>query len=168
MIVYIYIGFWVISFDDCYKTLDFFVLSFNFINDNKYSCTVHLDLYMQIYNSVQAKHQQMCNKCYTKRTTNGAGTSYFWGAPVFSPAFGQVFQFVYCVVARCLSFSPFSLGHCIICPSSIYGFWSLFWYLKSFRKRLKMLYIIFTILWLCKRKLKMIANSCTIYVCYKV
>jgi len=97
MIVYIYIGFWVISFDDCYKTLDFFVLSFNFINDNKYSCTVHLDLYMQIYDSVQTKHQQMCNKCYTKRTTNGAGTSYFWGAPVFSPAFGQVFPFV-CIV----------------------------------------------------------------------
>ena len=23
----------------------------------------------------------------------------------------------------CLSFYPFSVGHCVVCPSSIYGFW---------------------------------------------
>jgi hypothetical protein len=33
-----------------------------------------------------------------------------------------------CVVDRCLSFSPFSFGHCVLCPSSIYGFWLSLWY----------------------------------------
>ena len=27
-----------------------------------------------------------------------------------------------CIVDRCLSFCPFSFGHCDICPSAIYGF----------------------------------------------
>jgi hypothetical protein len=28
-----------------------------------------------------------------------------------------------CFVDRCLSFCTFSFGHCIVCSSSIYGFW---------------------------------------------
>jgi len=28
-----------------------------------------------------------------------------------------------CFVERCLSFCPFSFSHCVVCPSSIYGFW---------------------------------------------
>ena len=28
-----------------------------------------------------------------------------------------------CFVDRCLCFCPFSFGHCVVCPSSIYGFW---------------------------------------------
>ena len=28
-----------------------------------------------------------------------------------------------CVVNRCLSFCPFSFGHCVVCPSLIYIFW---------------------------------------------
>jgi hypothetical protein len=27
-----------------------------------------------------------------------------------------------CFVDRCLSFCPFSFGHCVVCPSSNYGF----------------------------------------------
>jgi hypothetical protein len=27
-----------------------------------------------------------------------------------------------CVVDRCLSFCTFSFGHCVVCPSSMYGF----------------------------------------------
>ena len=30
-----------------------------------------------------------------------------------------------CFVDRCLSFCPFSFGHRVVCPSSIYGFWYL-------------------------------------------
>jgi hypothetical protein len=30
-----------------------------------------------------------------------------------------------CFVDRCLSLCPFSFGHCVVCPSSIYGFWLL-------------------------------------------
>ena len=33
-----------------------------------------------------------------------------------------------CVVDRCLFFSPFSFGHCVLFPSSIYGFWLPLWY----------------------------------------
>jgi hypothetical protein len=28
-----------------------------------------------------------------------------------------------CFVDRCLSFGTFSFGHCVVCSSSIYGFW---------------------------------------------
>ena len=35
-----------------------------------------------------------------------------------------------CFVDRCLSFSPFYFGHCVVCSSSIYGFWLPLWYLQ--------------------------------------
>ena len=37
-----------------------------------------------------------------------------------------------CFVDRCLSSCPFSLDHCVVCPSSIYGFWLSLWYLQTF------------------------------------
>jgi hypothetical protein len=37
-----------------------------------------------------------------------------------------------CFVDRCLSFRPFSIGHCVVC-SSIYGFWLPLWYLQTLR-----------------------------------
>ena len=36
-----------------------------------------------------------------------------------------------CFVDRCLSFCPFSFGHCVVCSSSIYGFWVPLWYLQT-------------------------------------
>ena len=36
-----------------------------------------------------------------------------------------------CFVDRCLSFSTFSFGHCVVCSSSIYGFWLHLWYLQT-------------------------------------
>jgi hypothetical protein len=36
-----------------------------------------------------------------------------------------------CFVDRCLSFCPFSFGHCAVSFSSIYGFWLPFWYLQT-------------------------------------
>jgi hypothetical protein len=35
-----------------------------------------------------------------------------------------------CFVDRCLSFCTFSFGHCVVCSSSIYGFWLPLWYLQ--------------------------------------
>ena len=35
-----------------------------------------------------------------------------------------------CFVDRCLSFCPFSFGHCVVCPS-MYGFWLTIWYLQT-------------------------------------
>jgi hypothetical protein len=36
-----------------------------------------------------------------------------------------------CFVDRCLSFFTFSFGHCVVCSSSIYGFWLPLWYLQT-------------------------------------
>jgi hypothetical protein len=36
-----------------------------------------------------------------------------------------------CFVDRCLSFCTFSLGHCVVCSSSIDGFWLSLWYLQT-------------------------------------
>ena len=35
-----------------------------------------------------------------------------------------------CFVDRCLSFCLFSFGHCVVCSSSIYGFWLPLWYFQ--------------------------------------
>ena len=36
-----------------------------------------------------------------------------------------------CFVDRCLSFCPFYFCHCVVCSSSIYGFWLPLWYLLA-------------------------------------
>jgi len=36
-----------------------------------------------------------------------------------------------CFVDRCLSFCTFSFGPCVVCSSSIYGFWLPLWYLQT-------------------------------------
>jgi hypothetical protein len=36
-----------------------------------------------------------------------------------------------CFVDRCLSYCPFSYGHCVVCPSLIYRFWLPLWYLLA-------------------------------------
>ena len=40
-----------------------------------------------------------------------------------------------CFVDRCLSFCPFSFGHCGVCSSLIYGFWLSLWYLQTLLER---------------------------------
>jgi hypothetical protein len=36
-----------------------------------------------------------------------------------------------CFVDCCLSFFPFSFGHCVVCSSSINGFWLPLWYRQA-------------------------------------
>ena len=36
-----------------------------------------------------------------------------------------------CFVDHCLSFCNFSFGHCVVCPSSIYGLWLPLWHLQT-------------------------------------
>ena len=36
-----------------------------------------------------------------------------------------------CFVDRCLSLCTFSFGHCVVCSSSIYGFWLHLWYFQT-------------------------------------
>jgi hypothetical protein len=45
-----------------------------------------------------------------------------------------------CFVDRCLSFCPFSFGHCVVCPSSIYGFWLPLWYLQTLQAEINQNY----------------------------
>jgi hypothetical protein len=41
-----------------------------------------------------------------------------------------------CFVDRCLSFCTFSFGHCVVCSSSMYGFWLPLWYLQALLHRM--------------------------------
>ncbi len=50
-----------------------------------------------------------------------------------------------CFVDRCLSFCTFSLGHCVVCSTSIYGFWLPLWYLQTL---LNVTWAIFSPYWL--------------------
>ena len=36
-----------------------------------------------------------------------------------------------CFVFCCLSFCPFSFGHCVVCSSAIHGFWLPLWYIQT-------------------------------------
>jgi hypothetical protein len=40
-----------------------------------------------------------------------------------------------CFVNHCLFFCPFPFGHCVVCRSSIYGFWLPLWHLHALLKR---------------------------------
>jgi hypothetical protein len=48
--------------------------------------------------------------------------------PVFSGVLVTQSSFKY---ALSIIVCPFSVDHCIVCPSSIYGFWLPLWYLQS-------------------------------------
>ena len=68
--------------------------------------------------------------------SSGAETAHLSGAPEFTPDFTGVrvtrsLALCVCFVDHCLSFCPFSSGHCVVCPSSIYGFWLPLWYLQT-------------------------------------
>jgi hypothetical protein len=62
--------------------------------------------------------------------TSGAGTAYPSRTP---PVFSVTRSLALCVcfVVRCLYFCTFSFGHCVVCPSLIYGFWLLLLYLQT-------------------------------------
>ena len=73
------------------------------------------------------------NYINTTGTTRGSGTAYPSVAP---PVFNGVrvtrsLVLYVCFVDRCLSFCSFSFDHCVVCSSSIYGFWLSLWYLQT-------------------------------------
>jgi len=72
----------------------------------------------------------------TTGVTSGVGNAYPCGAPEFTPVFSGVrvtrsLVLYVCFVDRCLSFCTFSIGHCVVCSSSIYGFRLPLWYLQT-------------------------------------
>jgi hypothetical protein len=61
--------------------------------------------------------------------------------PVFSGVHGTRSLVLYvCFVDRCLSFCTFSFGHCVVCSSSIYGFWLPLWYLQTLLRGISSMY----------------------------
>ena len=54
-----------------------------------------------------------------------------------NPILFQILDLYECFVDRCLSFCPCSFGHCVVCSSSIYGFWIPLRYLQTLLKRKK-------------------------------
>jgi hypothetical protein len=50
-----------------------------------------------------------------------------------------------CFVDRCLSHCTFYFGNCLICSSSIYGFWLSLWYLQTLLNRVNVIASIFTL-----------------------
>jgi hypothetical protein len=52
--------------------------------------------------------------------------------PIFSGVHATWSLVLYiCFVDRCLSFCTFSFGYCVVCSSSIYGFWLPLWHLQT-------------------------------------
>jgi hypothetical protein len=73
-------------------------------------------------------YRGVCDQIITTGTISGAGMAYPSGPPEFTPIFSGVRvtrSLALCVyfVDHFLSFYTFSVGHCVVCPSSIYGFW---------------------------------------------
>ena len=68
-----------------------------------------------------------------KGVTSGAGTANPFEATGFLWGSCSIFSFL-CSVLKIIvhSICPFSFGHCIFCPSLIYGFWLLHLYLQKF------------------------------------
>ena len=72
----------------------------------------------------------------TTDITTGTGTAYppehMSSIPVFSwVRVTRSLVLCACFVDRCLFFCTFSFGHCVICSSSICGFWLPLWYLET-------------------------------------
>jgi hypothetical protein len=70
------------------------------------------------------------NKNNKIKSKQGAETVDPSGAHEFTPGFSGVLAtrslvLYVCFVDRCLSFWPFSFGHCVVCPSSMYGIFQL-------------------------------------------
>ena len=79
-------------------------------------------------------YHRVCNYINMMGVASGAGTAYPSRETEFTPVFSRVrvtLVLCVCFVDRWLSFRPFSFGHCVVCPSSIYGLWWPLCYLQS-------------------------------------
>ena len=108
-------------------------------NDHRHVCRYH-----NSFLSSFITYHRVCNKSNTMCVTSGAGFPYYYGTHQFTSSFQwgscrSAFRcrFVFCTsvfavflsaivfllfFCRPLYFCSFSVGHCIFCLSSIYGF----------------------------------------------
>jgi len=76
---------------------------------------------------LQKTHKFVGNHPITITTTFVSNWSS--GAPEFTPAFWR--GSCYSIFSFMCMFCTFSSGYCVLCSSSIYGFWLPLWYLKT-------------------------------------
>jgi hypothetical protein len=77
----------------------------------------------------------VCYKSNTTGVTSVEGTAYHSGTREFSPVFSGICvarSLVFCALLYRSLLVFICFGHCIICPSLIYGFWLPLWYLQTF------------------------------------
>jgi len=87
------------------------------------TCRIHFPLLSSFMT-----YRQVCNYINTTGATSGEGIAYPSGPPEFTLVFNgarviRSLALCVCFVDRCLSFCTFSFGRCVVCSSSIYGFW---------------------------------------------
>jgi hypothetical protein len=92
------------------------------------------DIYQNVVIAMQSNYNHYLPSCLVFRGVNSG--AYPSGAPEFIPCFSGVrvtrsLILCVCFVDSCLSFCTFSFGHCVVCFSSIYGFWLPLWYLQT-------------------------------------
>ena len=90
---------------------------------NNYSGSNTPSYYLRYSTKYKQSHKQIISP------TSGAGTAYPSGAPAFTSPLGfsgvrvtRSLVFCVCFVDSYLLFRTFSFGHCVVCSSSIYGF----------------------------------------------
>jgi hypothetical protein len=81
-------------------------------------------------------YHRICKTSSTTGVTCGTRTAFHSGAREFIFGFKwdsccSMFLSVFCIVfyRSLFVFGLFTFGHCIVCPSSTYGFWFTLWYL---------------------------------------
>ena len=103
------------------------VATMTWLTDSEYLC----HKWPRIWSTFMTYHW-VCSWSNTTGATSGAGTAYPSGAPSSPPVFLR---------GLCCSFFSFLCSgllivvchfvHCVVCPSSIYGFWLPLWYLHT-------------------------------------
>jgi hypothetical protein len=101
----------------------------SFINKRNWEAHQILLKYIRIYNSVQIV-EYVIHK-HTHVITRGAGTAYSSNFKHLRSPHSSCRFVLLDLVDHCLSFCPFSFGHCVVCCSSNYGFWLPLWYLQT-------------------------------------
>jgi len=135
---------WYTDWYDCTYTILFILILWCDVINTLYK-TLHYMTKWPLICSTCRKHfpvlssliiyHRCCSWINTTDATSGALTANPAGAPEFTPVFSRVRitqSLVWCVcfIDSCLSFCTFSFDHCVVCSSSIYGFWLPLWYLQ--------------------------------------
>ena len=99
---------------------------------------------LAVNTSLSVPHSWLITGCVTRLTRrchSVTWTAYPSGAPELTPGLNGVrvtrsLVLCVCFVDCCLSFCSVSVGHCVVCSSSLYGFWLPLCHLQSWMNML--------------------------------